>query len=65
MRPSVDGQGAPAKAHAALEEVEETGQPWMLTLTEAKLLGIAGIGFFLDGEFLSSLTTSLHHMVDN
>lgn len=49
MRPSVDEHKTSAQAHVALEEVEDKGQPWMLTMTEAKLLGIAGIGFFLDG----------------
>lgn len=38
------------KTRAKLEEVdrESTGPAFLLTLTEAKLLGIAGIGFFLD-----------------
>lgn len=31
-------------------EREDTGRPpFILTLVEAKLLGIAGVGFFLDG----------------
>ncbi|TEB27471.1 MFS inorganic phosphate transporter [Coprinellus micaceus] len=43
------GSGRPKRSE--LQEVEREGrggQPWMLTGTEAKLLGIAGIGFFLD-----------------
>lgn len=37
---------------AGLEEFERSGEgrpPWILTHTELKLLGIAGVGFFLDG----------------
>ncbi|KAH8101357.1 phosphate transporter [Phellopilus nigrolimitatus] len=36
---------------SGLEEYERSGEgrpPWMLTATELKLLGIAGVGFFLD-----------------
>ena len=43
---------------SGLEEYERSAEgrpPWMLTTTEAKLLGIAGIGFFLDGEFRASI----------
>ena len=35
-----------------LEEFERSGQdkpPFFLTMLEVKLLGIAGVGFFLDG----------------
>ncbi|TFY75139.1 hypothetical protein EWM64_g8872 [Hericium alpestre] len=48
-------QPAPADSLApnpsALEEYERSGEdrpPYVLTLTELKLLGIAGVGFFLD-----------------
>jgi hypothetical protein len=41
----------PVRANkAALEEVEEEGStrpPWMLTFTEVKLLGIAGVRDFV------------------
>ncbi|KAF5311208.1 hypothetical protein D9611_013007 [Ephemerocybe angulata] len=41
---------APTKTRSRLEEVEResSGPAWMLTGSEAKLLGIAGVGFFLD-----------------
>jgi MFS transporter, PHS family, inorganic phosphate transporter len=42
-----------AKLKASLEEKEGVGDnlpPFCLTFTELKLLGIAGVGFFLDGE---------------
>ena len=38
---------------SGLEEFERSGEgrpPWILTRTELKLLGIAGVGFFLDGK---------------
>jgi len=38
---------------SGLEEFERAGEgrpPWMLSKVEVKLLGIAGVGFFLDGE---------------
>ena len=49
--PSTGGGERRPKRSELQEDVEreESGQPWMLTGTEAKLLGIAGIGFFLDG----------------
>ena len=50
MDASVEHHEASNKPRPELEEVEHHGQPWMLTSTEAKLLGIAGVGFFLDGE---------------
>ena len=37
---------------SGLEDYERSGEgrpPWMLTVAEMKLLGIAGVGFFLDG----------------
>lgn len=41
---------------AKLEEVEHDGRPpFILTGTELKLLGIAGVGFFLDGEQLHAV----------
>ena len=43
-----------ANVRAGLEEVDQgldNRPPWLLTRTEAKLLGIAGVGFFLDGAF--------------
>ena len=50
---------------AGLEEVDqglENRPPWLLTTTEVKLLGIAGVGFFLDGVSLwfRSPTCSAH-----
>ncbi|KIY66028.1 MFS general substrate transporter [Cylindrobasidium torrendii FP15055 ss-10] len=40
---------APTVRKSALEEYEQSGRPvWILTKTELKLLGIAGVGFFLD-----------------
>jgi hypothetical protein len=56
MDASADRQEASNKSRPELEEVEHHGQPWMLTSTEAKLLGIAGVGFFLDGECASLRT---------
>ncbi|KAI0322068.1 major facilitator superfamily domain-containing protein [Amylostereum chailletii] len=43
---------------SSLEEYERDGEdrpPFVLTYTEVKLLGIAGVGFFLDGECFSYL----------
>lgn len=43
---------SPAPGRVPLEEYEltESGRPpYYLTVTEVKLLGIAGVGFFLDG----------------
>ena len=53
--PSKTGETEPEHNHvrSGLEEYErslEGRPPWMLTTTELKLLGIAGVGFFLDGE---------------
>lgn len=45
----------PAQSRAPLGEYElaDTGRPpYLLTMTEFKLLGIAGVGFFLDGMLL-------------
>ncbi|EGN97769.1 hypothetical protein SERLA73DRAFT_182514 [Serpula lacrymans var. lacrymans S7.3] len=42
---------APAHFRSGLEEYERSGEdkpPFVLTYTEVKLLGIAGVGFFLD-----------------
>ena len=47
-----DGNAHQATVRAGLEEVDqglENRPPWLLTRTELKLLGIAGVGFFLDG----------------
>ncbi|KAJ7656824.1 major facilitator superfamily domain-containing protein [Mycena polygramma] len=52
----IDGKAASAKspspsvnARPGLEEFEQDGRPpYILTYTEVKLLGIAGVGFFLD-----------------
>lgn len=47
---------AETRHKSALEEFErenDTRPPFVLTLTEAKLLGIAGVGFFLDGQSYS------------
>lgn len=48
-----EGEGV-EKTHvrSGLEEYERSHDerpPWLLTMTELKLLGIAGVGFFLDG----------------
>ena len=43
---------------SGLEEYERSAEgrpPWILTLPELKLLGIAGVGFFLDGMSLHVL----------
>lgn len=53
-----------ATVRAGLEEVDQglDGRPpWLLTSTEAKLLGIAGVGFFLDGA--SSPVTLAYHPI--
>lgn len=47
-----DPDGDRKHVRSGLEEYErslEGRPPWLLTTTEAKLLGIAGVGFFLDG----------------
>lgn len=47
-----DSDGDHKHVRSGLEEYErslEGRPPWLLTSTEAKLLGIAGVGFFLDG----------------
>lgn len=49
-----DYNASHANIRAGLEEVDQgldNRPPWLLTRTEAKLLGIAGVGFFLDGVF--------------
>lgn len=43
--------------HNSLEDYERSGDgraPFILNYSEVKLLGIAGVGFFLDGEWLVS-----------
>lgn len=44
---------ASVQGSAPLEEYELANgrAPYLLTMTEFKLLGIAGVGFFLDGQF--------------
>ena len=37
------------------EQDSSRRHPWILNRTELKLLGIAGVGFFLDGELVHSL----------
>ncbi|TEB27607.1 inorganic phosphate transporter [Coprinellus micaceus] len=64
MEVSADRQETPNKPRPELEEVEHHGQPWMLTTTEAKLLGIAGVGFFLDAYdlfIINPVTTMLQY----
>ncbi|TEB10137.1 phosphate transporter [Coprinellus micaceus] len=64
MDASADHQETPNKPRPELEEVEHHGQPWMLTTTEAKLLGIAGVGFFLDAYdlfIINPVTTMLQY----
>ena len=52
-RPVEDGTDR-THVRSGLEEVERDDRPpWLLTRTELKLLGIAGVGFFLDGAFIS------------
>lgn len=49
----VDEQPERSHVRSGLEEYERSTDgrpPWLLTTTELKLLGIAGVGFFLDGE---------------
>ena len=50
-----------AQNAADLEECERSdGRPaFYLTVTEAKLLGIAGVGFFLDGEHIGLTATGV------
>ena len=51
--PVEDGKDA-SHVRSGLEEYERSaeGRPvWLLTTTEMKLLGIAGVGFFLDGAY--------------
>ncbi|KAF5311211.1 hypothetical protein D9611_013008 [Ephemerocybe angulata] len=53
-----------ARSRLEEDERESTGQPWMLTGTEAKLLGIAGVGFFLDAYdlfIINPVTTMLQY----
>ena len=54
-RPSHDTrhsqQGTTVKSGLEVFEQDHTGRPpWLLNRTELKLLGIAGVGFFLDGK---------------
>lgn len=45
-------EGNPGGLRGGLEDYETSGEgrpPFILTTTELKLLGIAGVGFFLDG----------------
>ncbi|KAJ3729570.1 phosphate transporter [Lentinula raphanica] len=49
MSPTQDNERERASGAVPLEEIERTGKPaFVLSLTEVKLLGIAGVGFFLD-----------------
>ncbi|KAJ3832531.1 phosphate transporter [Lentinula raphanica] len=49
MSPTQDSERERASGAVPLEEIERTGKPaFVLSLTEVKLLGIAGVGFFLD-----------------
>jgi MFS transporter, PHS family, inorganic phosphate transporter len=51
--PSRDGSHDQKEPRSRLEEYERGGDsrpPFILNRTEVKLLGIAGIGFFLDGK---------------
>ncbi|KAJ3817782.1 phosphate transporter [Lentinula raphanica] len=49
MSPTKDSERERASGAVPLEEIERTGKPaFVLSLTEVKLLGIAGVGFFLD-----------------
>ena len=51
---------------AALEEVERDDihrPPYILTLTEVKLLAIAGVGFFLDAYDLFVINVRRQHWV--
>lgn len=60
---SVDVDNARPKVRSGLAEYERSGAdrpPFILTTPELKLLGIAGVGFFLDGELLVSLSTFIN-----